>query len=124
MRERATVLCWQRNKILLVAKTSAKWTFPGGKPNQDEAIVDAAIREIFEETQLVIEPPKFLCVFSENNTAHHVFEIRLAESVVATASNEIKLIAWVPPRQLSAMSLSRSTKAIVEYPPVSFRFTE
>lgn len=60
-----TVLCmvYDGNKILLQDRVKKDWhglTFPGGHVEKEESFVQAAIREIYEETGLTIREPK-LC---------------------------------------------------------------
>ncbi len=60
-----TVLCmvYDGNKILLQDRVKKDWrgfTFPGGHVEKEESFVQAAIREIYEETGLKITEPK-LC---------------------------------------------------------------
>jgi len=42
-------------KILLVSKDNSKWQIPGGKPNKGENLLEAAQREVYEETGLEID---------------------------------------------------------------------
>ncbi|MFU0801092.1 MAG: ADP-ribose pyrophosphatase [Xylanivirga thermophila] len=60
-----TVLCmvYDDNKILLQDRVKKDWrglTFPGGHVEKEESFVQAVIREIYEETGLIIREPK-LC---------------------------------------------------------------
>ena len=60
-----TVLCmvYDGSKILLQDRVKKDWrglTFPGGHVEKEESFVQAAIREIYEETGLTIRGPK-LC---------------------------------------------------------------
>jgi len=54
-----------KNKLLLMQRPKDKmlsglWEFPGGKINLDEPKKNAAIREVKEETNLIIKDPKYL----------------------------------------------------------------
>lgn len=60
-----TVLCmvYDGNRILLQDRVKKDWhgfTFPGGHVEKEESFVQAIIREIYEETGLIIREPK-LC---------------------------------------------------------------
>jgi len=48
----STVICLQEGKILLVRKDAPEWSLPGGKIDPGEGHVDAAKRELKEETSL------------------------------------------------------------------------
>ena len=50
LRSRATVLCFLGARVLLVRRKSRKWNFPGGGLKPHEAPLNAAIRELQEET--------------------------------------------------------------------------
>lgn len=47
------------NKIVLVNHSTRGWAFPGGHIERGETLLDATSRELFEETKLVIQSPKF-----------------------------------------------------------------
>jgi len=54
--ERAGIVVLYNNKILTVlGKVSNKWGLPKGEICVNENIVDAAIRELYEETGLVVD---------------------------------------------------------------------
>ncbi|MBH5316557.1 NUDIX domain-containing protein [Paenibacillus sp. GSMTC-2017] len=47
-------------------KSETIWTFPGGRIEEDETALDCAVREVFEETGLIISITKKVCkMFSE-----------------------------------------------------------
>ncbi len=58
------------------------WDFPGGVIEENESVVDAAIRETFEETGLTVVPGEMLdTVSSETTTALVVESIYQAKSL-------------------------------------------
>ena len=63
------------NQILLCKRLKAPealhWSIPGGKVDHMELSVDAAIRETFEETSLVIPSATFLCLSEKIIKADH-----------------------------------------------------
>ena len=59
------------NRILLAKHADTKrWVAPGGSIEPNETPVDAVIREVLEETGLIVEPTKILGVFGG-----HEFEV-------------------------------------------------
>lgn len=62
MQKSATVALISNNKLLLLRRgQSAPWMpgrycLPGGKLEKDERLVDCAIRELYEETGIVLSP--------------------------------------------------------------------
>lgn len=67
-----TVLCmvYDGSRILLQDRVKADWhglTFPGGHVEKEEPFVQAVIREMYEETGLLIKKPK-LCGIKQFQT--------------------------------------------------------
>ena len=59
------VLCNEDNEVLLQERSdSLKWGLPGGLMELEESIVDCAIREVKEESNLDIELTGFIGVFN------------------------------------------------------------
>ena len=56
------IIVLKNEKILLCHPTKSKWigtySFPKGGVEKDESIIDAAMRECFEETSIIINPNK------------------------------------------------------------------
>ncbi|MBA3958239.1 MAG: NUDIX hydrolase [Parachlamydiaceae bacterium] len=90
------------------------WCVPGGKVEKGEELVEAAIRETFEETRYVLsaeslEFVKTLYVkFSEKNQfLYHVFRAKLNDAPANVCINwkEHKGFTWVTPEDALKMSL-------------------
>ncbi len=99
----------KNNKILLGLRNSDKekasselngegtWTMPGGKVKFMEKLVDAAKRELEEETSLKTTKLKFLCISDDmTDTAHFVtagFIVKEYSGNVQTMEPE-EIIRW------------------------------
>lgn len=93
-KHRATIICHQHGKVLLVRKAEAKWTLPGGKIEANEGPAEAALRELFEETGLDNEVLEFLALHEFDSRPHHVFRVSVPESLDARPQNEITDCRW------------------------------
>ena len=103
------VMVIKNNKILLGLRNSDKekasselngegtWTMPGGKVKFMEKLVDAAKRELEEETSLKTTKLKFLCISDDmTDTAHFVtagFIVKEYSGNVQTMEPE-EIIRW------------------------------
>ncbi|WP_258187832.1 NUDIX domain-containing protein [Trinickia symbiotica] len=58
MKDRATIVCWGEGKILLVARARSRWSLRGGIIRRAEPPIEAARRELEEETSLVAATAK------------------------------------------------------------------
>jgi 8-oxo-dGTP diphosphatase len=72
MKERATVVCWQRERLLLVERGRTRWSLPEGTIRRGESPVEAAQRELIEETTLEGHELGYLFQFGGLNKRHHV----------------------------------------------------
>lgn len=113
MKERATVVCRQQNKILLVTRGRSRWSLPGGAVRRSESPVDAARRELIEETALAMDGFTFLFEFGGLAKRHYVFLVDLPDDFTPTASNEIARCRWIRPRQVSNIVTSVPTREII-----------
>ncbi len=59
----------KNNKLLLQQRThpKGKWNFPGGLMELGESTVETAKREVFEETNLIVDDLKLIGVYSGKN---------------------------------------------------------
>lgn len=119
---RATVICHQGDKVLLVRKPEAKWTLPGGKIEIDEGPTEAALRELSEETGLASDALEFLATHKFDSRAHHVFRLAVPDSLAAHPQNEIADCRWFSPRDLASKAVKRpSIKLLKLYGETSGR---
>lgn len=114
MKQRATVVCREGTRILLVGKSNARWSLPGGKPEAGEALDDAAARELFEETRLRATGMQYLFAFAGTRTCHHVFVAQLEEGESPVPSNEITRCTWARVTDIGTLDTSVSTRGIVD----------
>ncbi len=89
------------------------WELPGGASEQDESIVETAVREVVEETGLRVEPDALSGVYYTADTdAHHfVFRCSVIEGEPVPSSPEISDCAyWLLddlPRPISDFTVRR-----------------
>lgn len=106
-----TVLCLihQKDRYLLQNRLKEDWkgfTLPGGHIEKEESIVDAVIREMKEETGLVIRNPKLCGVkqFPIENGRYIVFLFRTDEFSGEVASSKEGEMVWVEKSELPKMN--------------------
>ena len=96
----------KNNKILLQRRSdNGEWGLIGGLLELDETYLEAALREVKEETKLVVEPKYFLGIFHNHNMvwsngdqahvigAYYVFEIISGEPRIDDESLELRFFA-------------------------------
>lgn len=110
---RATILCLRSGKILLVRKKGGKWNFPGGAIERGEQPVEAAARELEEETRIRNLGLLQLCTLEVGNVVHHIFTTQLGDYTDAVADNEIVACKWVRREQLDATPLTPAAAALM-----------
>ena len=100
--------------LLLQRHPSAKfaprqWGYPGGKIEEGETPLEAAIRETREETTLVVKNPRYLGQFS-------AVEAYLGEDYTGTVEIDFEHTdwAWVSPQELSQYDLAPNVMEIYE----------
>ena len=88
------------NKILLGHRSAKRkdtggifepdtWTLPGGKQEYDETVIDTAIREVKEETNLDIKNPEVFSVSDDFQPDRHFVTI---EMITEDYSGELKIM--------------------------------
>ncbi|OJB10605.1 DNA mismatch repair protein MutT [Burkholderia ubonensis] len=114
IRERATIVCRQGTRILLVARRPSRWSLPGGMVKRRDSPLAAAHRELWEETGLVNLPVAYAFQFGGLAKLHHVFVADVAPGAMPRARNEIAHCSWFEPSAVASLPTSVSTQTIVE----------
>ncbi|MFT4439362.1 NUDIX hydrolase [Caballeronia sp. 15715] len=114
MKARATIICSRDGKVLLVARTRSRWSLPGGTIKPSESPLDAARRELEEETSLVGAEFTYLFQFGGLNKRHLVFSIGLPQGASPEPCNEISKCRWFSPIKISMLVTSIPTREIVD----------
>lgn len=109
-----TNLCmiYQENQVLVQNKMDSDWngiTFPGGHVEKNESFVDAVIREVYEETGLIIQAPQ-LCGIKDwtepGGSRYMVLLYKTNQFKGELRSSEEGEVFWVPLDKLPTMDLA------------------
>lgn len=114
MKARATIICSQDGKVLLVARARSRWSLPGGTIKRSESPLDAARRELEEETSLVGAKVTYLFQFGGLSKRHLVFFVDLPQEASPEPRNEILKCRWFSPAKISTLVTSIPTREIVD----------
>ncbi|SOE97162.1 8-oxo-dGTP diphosphatase [Burkholderia sp. D7] len=114
MKARATIICSRDGKVLLVARTRSRWSLPGGSIKRSESPLDAARRELEEETSLVGAEFTYLFQFGGLSKRHIVFFVDLPQDASPEPCNEISRCRWFSPTKISTLITSIPTREIVD----------
>lgn len=114
MKERATIICKRDNQILVVRKPKARWTLPGGTIEIGETPLEAAIRELREETGLKNQSLNYVATYEAAKVLHHVFEMLLTPLEKPSPRNEISSCKWLLSKDVADRDVNRATKSIVK----------
>ncbi|CAB3750651.1 NUDIX hydrolase [Burkholderia sp. MSh2] len=114
IKERATIVCYRGEQVLLVARAASRWALPGGTIKRGETPLDAAHRELCEETGMIGRPLVYSMQFTGLAKIHHVFFAEVGPDQTPQASNEIAKCRWFAVDSVDALRASIPTKRIVE----------
>lgn len=91
-----------KQKILMVKNVGSNWTLPGGVVEKGETLEQAIIREVKEETNLIVEVEHLVSVneaFFEHKGVHPIFftfKVKVVGGEIAiNDETEISEIKWV-----------------------------
>lgn len=108
-RRRGTAIVDTLDGILVVSQDGKTFLLPGGGAKSNESRMNAALRELTEETGLVPTGCIFLFEYESHTTFHKVFLIKC--SGIAKPSHEIRYVTYFTGNNVR---LSSGTKAILE----------
>ena len=101
----STIICLQADKILLVRKEAPEWSLPGGKIDPGETQLEAARRELHEETSLQLADAQFLGHHVLDTEEHWLYRMHVAPSELPRAAHEIVECHWFSAQALSQASV-------------------
>lgn len=86
------------NKILLIQSNNNLWGPPKGTLNYNETIKECAIREVYEETGIIIAPEKFTKAINIQNKATYFYmetQVCKVEIPQNIENNDATGISWI-----------------------------
>ncbi len=111
------------SSLLLIKRKKAPYkncfALPGGFVNEGETIEEALIREVHEETSLVVHPIDILGVYSDptRDPRGHMLTIVFIVLIVegkATPGDDAKEISWIPIHKINELEIAFDHKLILE----------
>jgi 8-oxo-dGTP pyrophosphatase MutT (NUDIX family) len=122
-----TVICRDAAGRILLVKDGGTgvWVAPGGSIEPHESPADAAVRETWEETGLLVEPvrilgvyggPEFVVTYPNGDRTSYlmtVFECRPVSGEARPDGHEIAEVGYFSREQLSSLDLSRWARIVL-----------
>ncbi|MEM1665991.1 MAG: NUDIX hydrolase [Nitrososphaerota archaeon] len=120
------VLILQDHNILLVKRKNepgkGRWSIPGGSVELGESLKDAVVREVYEETGLLVEVSELLDIIevirrdsAGNIIFHYVILDYLAKPISGTlrAASDASDVIWVSVDEAMNMEITDSLRAML-----------
>lgn len=108
------------NHVLVQDRKNPDWpgvTFPGGHVEPGESFVDSVIREVYEETGLVIEDPR-LCGVKQFQTKNHaryvVFFFQASRFSGELKASDEGEVFWIDRKDLAKYPLAPDMEEMVK----------
>ena len=127
----AAVILDEQGRVLLVKHSYGKlnWEIPGGAAERDEGPTETALREVLEETALVVTADRLTGVYYEpqgtgREALHFVFRCHPVDSESVPQAGDAEITAcgyWsinALPRPISDFTVRRIRDALAEPGPV------
>lgn len=115
LKRRATVICRHDGEILFVRKRNAKWNLPGGRVEKGETPLQAAKREMVEETGLTFDQLAYVSQYQDDKVIHFLFEAKRAVHQKARASNEIDDCRWFTAKELGKRNVRGAIRTLLKH---------
>ena len=118
--ESVAVIIENDNKEVLLIRSyryvtdSLEWEIPAGGIEKDESIIEAAIRESYEETGYEITDPQMVYTYNPSNgISNQVFNIvtaGISKQVGSFDRNEVKEIKWFSRDEIKELIINKTLK--------------
>lgn len=117
----------QQGQILMIHRTDNDlWALPGGGHDAGESISQTVVREVLEETGIVVEVTGLIGIYTNPNhvMAYDDGEVRQQFSICFAAkpvggnlatSSESKEVIWLDPAQLDSRDIHPSMRLRIEH---------
>ena len=114
IKRRATVIYRRDEQILFVRKRNAKWNLPGGRVEANETPLQAALREMSEETGLEFDELAFVSEFTEDKVIHFLFEAPQPLSKKPRPCNEIDDCRWFSAKDVTKRKVRGQIRSLLK----------
>jgi len=113
VRAKATIICTQNDKVLLVRRKGGKWKFPSGALAAGEAPIVAAARELWSELSLHCSSLHIAGTVQVGKILHHLFSTDIPDGCRVVPGKRIEACRWVAWGQLSPTMLKPTAAALL-----------